>query len=84
MENKGHQTVAVVSNYRHKIILERLNTNRSISTAELSTEFGVSKITIRRDLEMLAGNGYLLRVRAGAIRGYGQKIDFFLIKKTVL
>ena len=43
-----------VSNYRHKKILEMVYQRKSVSADELAAEFGVSKITIRRDLDTLA------------------------------
>ena len=52
-ESKQSQTMKV-SNYRHKKILEMLSMRQSVSADELATEFGVSKITIRRDLDALA------------------------------
>ena len=48
------QPTMKISNYRHKKILEMLYQRQSISADELATEFGVSKITIRRDLDSLA------------------------------
>ena len=56
-----------VSNYRHKKILEMVYQRKSVSADELATEFGVSKITIRRDLDTLALDKLLERTRGGAI-----------------
>ncbi len=57
---------ASVSNYRHKKILELLYQRSAVSAEELSQEFGVSKITIRRDLDALAAGKLLERTRGGA------------------
>ena len=43
-----------INNYRHKKILEMLYQRQSVSADELAAEFGVSKTTIRRDLDALA------------------------------
>jgi DeoR family fructose operon transcriptional repressor len=56
-----------ISNYRHKKILEMLYQRQSVSADELAAEFGVSKITIRRDLDALAGENLLERTRGGAV-----------------
>ena len=50
-----------VSNYRHKKILEMVYQRKSVSADELAAEFGVSKITIRRDLDTLAMDKLLER-----------------------
>ncbi len=64
-----------ISNYRHKKILEMLYQRQSISADELSTEFGVSKITIRRDLDALAGEKLLERTRGGAVLASGLRLE---------
>jgi DeoR/GlpR family transcriptional regulator of sugar metabolism len=56
-----------VTNYRHKKILELLYQKSVVSAEELAGEFGVSKITIRRDLDALASDKLLERTRGGAI-----------------
>jgi DeoR family fructose operon transcriptional repressor len=56
-----------ISNYRHKKILEMLYQRQSVSADELAAEFGVSKITIRRDLDALAKENLLERTRGGAV-----------------
>jgi Transcriptional regulators of sugar metabolism len=47
--------------------MDALRTNDSVSVAELAAEHGVSEMTIRRDLDDLARQGVLRRVRGGAI-----------------
>lgn len=61
------RSIMTVSNYRHKKILEMLYQRKSVSADELAAEFGVSKITIRRDLDTLAMDKLLERTRGGAI-----------------
>lgn len=70
-----------VSNYRHKKILEMLSQRQSVSADELSTEFGVSKITIRRDLDALAAHKLLERTRGGAISVAGLRMEEFFEEK---
>jgi DeoR/GlpR family transcriptional regulator of sugar metabolism len=63
----GKRSIMAVSNYRHKKILEMVYQRKSVSADELAAEFGVSKITIRRDLDTLAMDKLLQRTRGGAI-----------------
>ncbi|POF28921.1 DeoR/GlpR family DNA-binding transcription regulator [Roseibium marinum] len=48
-------------------ILDRLNQGGSVSVAEFAQEFGVSDMTVRRDLAELEGKGLLERVHGGAV-----------------
>jgi len=52
---------------RRQVILEELETQRALKTSELSEQFSVSQMTIRNDLNTLAGQGRLVRVHGGAI-----------------
>lgn len=67
MKEPSELPAMTVSNYRHKKILEMLYKNKTVSADELATEFSVSKITIRRDLDALANHKLLERTRGGAI-----------------
>ena len=78
--SKQSQTTKV-SNYRHKKILEMLSQRQSVSADELATEFGVSKITIRRDLDALAAHKLLERTRGGAISVSGLRMEEFFEEK---
>ena len=62
MSGSGRPPEATVSNYRHKKILELLYQRKSVSADELANEFGVSKITIRRDLDTLAAGKLLIEL----------------------
>lgn len=55
------------SEIRKEVILERLDRDHRVSVLELSTEFGVSGETIRRDLKDLEAEGAVRRVHGGAI-----------------
>ena len=56
----------MVSEARRKRILERLEQTGSLLSAHAATEFGVSMLTIRRDLDLLASQGLIQRVHGGA------------------
>jgi DeoR family fructose operon transcriptional repressor len=81
MKETSKRPEMAVSNYRHRKILEMLYQRQSLSADELATEFGVSKITIRRDLDALAGNKYLERTRGGAVSVAGLKREEFFADK---
>ena len=67
MKEDARRTLADVSNYRHRKILEMVYRQKSVSADELAREFGVSKITIRRDLDTLGSDKLLERTRGGAL-----------------
>ena len=51
---------------RRRHILELLDTRRMLTVQELVAELGVSAMTVHRDLDRLAGAGYLAKTRGGA------------------
>jgi DeoR/GlpR family transcriptional regulator of sugar metabolism len=53
---------------RRQLILDRLQEQESVSVAELAKEFGVTGMSLRRDLQVLAERGLITRVRGGATR----------------
>lgn len=75
MKEPSKRPPMAVSNYRHKKILEMLYQRKSVSADELASEFGVSKITIRRDLDALAGDKFLERTRGGAVSVSGLSFE---------
>jgi DeoR family transcriptional regulator, aga operon transcriptional repressor len=48
-------------------ILSRINRMRRASVSELSQEFGVSEVTIRADLQILADQSLIVRTHGGAV-----------------
>jgi len=57
----------VLAPQRHAHILNRLQTDGAVRVADLVREFGVSDMTVRRDLEVLETQGHLLKVHGGAV-----------------
>jgi DeoR/GlpR family transcriptional regulator of sugar metabolism len=56
----------VLARQRQAAILRRVRSAGGVRVADLVTEFGVSDMTIRRDLEVLAERGLLAKVHGGA------------------
>ncbi len=52
---------------RHRRILELTRKEGTVKTTSLGRELGVTEETIRRDLELLAGKGRLIRTHGGAM-----------------
>ena len=52
---------------RHQQILRRLAERGVVYIDELSREFAVSAMTVHRDLDQLEADGYLRKVRGGAV-----------------
>lgn len=52
---------------RFEYILRKLQSDQKVLHTELSNDLQVSEDTVRRDLEALAANGLLIKVRGGAI-----------------
>lgn len=60
-------TVETGRRSRHRRILELVSVDRRVSVASLKEMFGVSEMTIRRDLASLQASGVLRRVHGGAV-----------------
>ena len=58
----------MLTRQRHHAILTLLDRRGAVTAAELARTFGVSDVTIRRDLIDLHGRGLLQRVHGGAVR----------------
>lgn len=67
MQDKAAKRGRTPAQARLAAILERLNQGGSVSVAGIAQEFGVSDMTVRRDLAELEGQGLLERVHGGAV-----------------
>ena len=66
---------------RHKLILEELKANPSVTVKELSKKLFVSEPTIRRDFTELHNKGIITKIHGGAIINTAaayREIPFFL------
>jgi DeoR/GlpR family transcriptional regulator of sugar metabolism len=61
---------------RRSRIIEAINASKSIVVGELSRRYSVSEETIRRDLDKLQKQGYLIRTYGGAVLPNDIKTDF--------
>lgn len=74
---------AVPGESRRAQLLERLSERGSVSVARLVDHFGVSEVTIRRDLGLLEQQGLCRRVRGGAIQPQGRSYEPpFALRRT--
>ena len=65
--------VPLSSEERRERIIQVLREQDEVSVSELSQRLGVSEVTTRKDLQQLEEQGYLTRVRGGAVvSGRGQ------------
>jgi DeoR/GlpR family transcriptional regulator of sugar metabolism len=58
----------LMTELRRNLISESINADGAVTTEELVSRFGVSLMTIWRDLTALEENGLLRKVRGGAVR----------------
>lgn len=70
------------STLRKQAILDRLNSSGETAISDLAKEFGLSEMTIRRDLETLEFDGYVRRVRGGAIPSQSRSYEPPIITRT--
>lgn len=70
-----------ISKKRHDEILQRLNLSGRVSVDDLSRDFEVSKITIRRDLDVLSDEGLIDRVHGGALARKHQPQELLFSEK---
>ena len=60
---------------RRSAILQLLKNDSSVNVTELSQRFGVSEVTIRKDLRILKERKLLVRVHGGAIMGASSSVS---------
>ena len=63
----------MLAQQRHTLILEQLNRNGTVHTADLVRQMKVSSETIRKDLDYLEQEGRLVRVHGGAMPLNGER-----------
>ncbi len=77
---------------RRARVLELVRSRQFVSVGGLSSMFGVSEVTIRNDLDMLAEEGHLQRVRGGAVHAatsgreapYEQALEARAVEKALV
>ena len=62
---------------RRQAILDAIKEHKIVRVTELSKQFGVSQVSIRRDLVKLGGYGLLRRVHGGAVVAIEQQDHFY-------
>lgn len=68
---------------RRNAILEKLQAERRVVVSELSTLFDVSEETIRRDLDKLENEGYVIKSYGGAVLNENANLDLpFNVRKN--
>ncbi len=68
---------------RRNLILEQLQREKRVVVSELSASFGVSEETIRRDLEKLSEDGYVVKTYGGAVLNEDNYVEMpFVIRKN--
>ena len=65
----------MLAEQRHQYILAQVTKNGALSVAELVRELNVSRETIRRDLNTLAGRGLIVTTHGGALSGDRREPD---------
>jgi DeoR/GlpR family transcriptional regulator of sugar metabolism len=65
----------MISDQRHQTIINLLENQGAVSVSDLVKQFGVSEMTIRRDLDILENQGLLRRVHGGAVSRRGRSYE---------
>ena len=65
--NRNQEDQKMLTEERHSIITDTVNTRKSVTIAELCRILDVSASTVKRDLNILAEAGKITKVRGGAI-----------------
>lgn len=73
----------MLAQQRQQAILERVRRTGGVRVADLVRELGVSDMTIRRDLEVLAERGLIEKVHGGATAGSGSTEEPGFAAKSV-
>lgn len=78
-KNKNVSTVE-----RRRIILDLLQQNKQVNVSDLNEQFGVSEVTLRKDLRYLENKNLLIRSRGGAMLPVKVGDDLSVKKRMVL
>ena len=78
-KNKDVSTVE-----RRRIILDQLQQNKQVNVSQLNEQFGVSEVTLRKDLRYLENKNLLIRSRGGAMLPVKVGEDLSVKKRMVL
>ncbi|WP_339182369.1 DeoR/GlpR family DNA-binding transcription regulator [Oceanobacillus sp. FSL W7-1293] len=73
----------MLSQDRQEIIMQYLQTNKSVRIADLSNDLGVTRETIRKDLYEMEQEGIVLKVHGGAILNKANLETKYVTRKTV-
>ncbi|MFZ5808544.1 MAG: DeoR/GlpR family DNA-binding transcription regulator [Chloroflexota bacterium] len=73
----------ILSEERHQVILDLLEESGSVTVNEMVERFGVSEMTIRRDLDILEKKGLLRRVHGGAVLDRGRSYEPPFLSRAV-
>ena len=73
----------ILSEERHQVILDLLEESDSVTVNEMAERFGVSEMTIRRDLDILEKKGLLRRVHGGAVLDRGRSYEPPFLSRAV-
>ena len=65
----------MISDLRHQVIINKLENQGAVIVSDLVKEFGVSEMTVRRDLDILENKGLLRRVHGGAVSHRGRSYE---------
>lgn len=79
---KEDQTISTVM--RRRLILEALHQQKQVDVVQLSRRFGVSEVTIRKDLRYLERKNLLIRSRGGAMAPLKVGDDLSLVERKVM
>ena len=63
----GEQVASLDEFSREQVILSALRTTGRVAVTDLAARFGVSSVTVRKDLDALERRSLLRRVRGGAV-----------------
>lgn len=77
------KSIKIPAHIRLNKICELLKNNNEVAVYQMAREFGVSKVTIHRDLRRLENDGHLRRTRGGAQPSEKMEFEFdFAVRRS--